>query len=127
MTHFSKKFALPAPNMNLLETMKAHFHISPDEEHILNSNFEEFVIVLGEWIGGDEKLFKFLGNSGNSRKCASKPGKIGFWFYELIGRVSYSNTISNSNCCIAIYWKALFVEPQTSQNRKTIRRKTADY
>jgi hypothetical protein len=50
---------------------------------IISCNFYQFVLKLGQYIAGDEKLWGFTGNSGNIRLCISKPDRIGFWFYQL--------------------------------------------
>lgn len=79
---------LPVLGMDLLQKLAAHFFITPEEEKLLNQAFQSQIINLGEWLAGDEKLFKFTGASGWVRKCLKKPDKLGLWNYELTGRLS---------------------------------------
>ena len=51
-------------------------------------NFQSLVMHLGHAIAGDEKLFYFTGESGNVIFVPSKPGKYGFWFYQLCGSLN---------------------------------------
>ncbi len=68
---------------DFMEYMHAWFQLSPENEDEINAKFEDLVFYLGEYVAGDEKLWKFLGESGWLRKVLSKPDKIGHWFYEL--------------------------------------------
>lgn len=75
--------------IDMLERFVGQFWIRTTEEvGILNQNIQRLVESLGEWLAGDEKLFKFTGNSGFIRKCPNKPDKIGLWVYELTGRLA---------------------------------------
>jgi hypothetical protein len=49
----------------------------------INENFHSVVRKLGQSVAGDEKLYHFTGNSCDVRLVASKPDRIGLWFYEL--------------------------------------------
>ncbi len=68
---------------DFLANMHAWFHLSPEDEGELNAKFEAMVAYLGEYAAGDEKLWRYLGESGWLRQVLSKPDKLGHWFYEL--------------------------------------------
>lgn len=86
--HFSSNFSQPPPGIDQLTKLQGHFHISFPEEELLNSALQTPVVSLGEWVAGDEKLFHFTGQSAFLRLCPKKPDRIGFWNYELCGRLS---------------------------------------
>lgn len=50
---------------------------------LLSTKFQQIVLSVGDSCVGDEKLFRFTGNSMHIRKVRSKPAQIGYWFYEL--------------------------------------------
>jgi hypothetical protein len=89
MNFFHEKFEEKPPGINFIEKLKAHFHISVKEETLFQKNFLVAIISLGQWVAGDEKLFRFWGNSGWIQICPNKPDHIGIWIYELTAKVFY--------------------------------------
>lgn len=87
-TYFFKKF----PDMPQLGTTTAEVFLSKlvmdkDDEQYLSAQFLSVVDSLGQWVAGDEKLFKFAGRSTILRLVPKKPDKLGIWNYELCGRL----------------------------------------
>ena len=72
----------------MTQLMKVHsliyLKIGSVDEDILSKSFQDFLSVLGEVIAGDEKLFRFTGQSGIIRKCPNKPARIGIWHYQAV-------------------------------------------
>lgn len=92
--YFSDTFPdSPPPAINFIEKLKSHLHIGIDDEQTLSDNILEKIVLLGQWVAGDEKLFQFWGNSGWIRVVKSKPDHIGLWFYELVSKVSSTTTM----------------------------------
>ena len=54
----------------------------------ISKNFANRVLFPGAVVAGDEKLFRFTGNSPNIVLVPAKPGRVGFWFYELCAKLS---------------------------------------
>lgn len=65
------------------ERLLARFLFTYDYCDELSANFQSIIRSLGEFVSGDEKLFRYLGTSVDSRYEPKKPDKEGFWFYEL--------------------------------------------
>ena len=47
------------------------------DEKELSDNFEAMISYMGDTLAGDEKLFRYTGNSGYVRMCPNKPAKMG--------------------------------------------------
>lgn len=78
----------------------SNFFISREEETLLSDNFQSIVQHVGEYVCGDEKLFRFTGNSGYIRMCPNKPDRIGLWTYELtaqVGKIHFRIQSPDSN------------------------------
>ena len=43
--------------------------------------------MLGQFVAGDEKLFKWTGESMWVRKCPGKDDKLSLWNYELVAEL----------------------------------------
>jgi hypothetical protein len=105
--HFEEKFHHQMngkmPNKHIQEKIIGNVHITFEYFNILSADFQSIVSELGEFIGGDEKLLHFTGESVYIRNVKSKPDRIGFWYYELAGRLCDDNTymlyirVNNSN------------------------------
>ena len=67
-------------------------------------------------MSGDEKLWRFTGESGWVRLVESKPDKIGHWIYTLCVKVffSYFSVIIQSKYTLAAIWFQLFGSPSRS-------------
>ena len=59
-----------------------YFEFDSMEETRINYYFEVFFSSLGDWLAGDEKLFKFAGKSGYVRLLPNKPAKVGLWNFQ---------------------------------------------
>ena len=66
-------------------TLNLRCILTPELSDDLNANFQAVIRHIGESVAGDEKLFYFAGESGWVRLIINKPGKLGLWFYELVG------------------------------------------
>lgn len=78
--YFAENYEEGPPGINIIERVKHHAQITVEEKR-LNRNLKATILKLGEWVTGDEKLFKFWGNSGWIRLCDGKPDHIGIWIY----------------------------------------------
>jgi hypothetical protein len=76
------------PGNHLVELLHSKLLISPKDEALLTENYLSKVVSLGQWVAGDEKLFKWTGESSWLRMCPNKDDYIGLWFYMLCGRLS---------------------------------------
>jgi hypothetical protein len=54
----------------------------------ISENFQAPLDHIGQYAAGDEKLLHFTGDSVNIRLVPSKPDRIGFWFFELVVKLS---------------------------------------
>ena len=87
--YFEDKYPeIKCPSINLIEKLHTHFIITSEEEKLLCNTLLKMVISLGEYVVGDEKLFRFTENSGFIRLVLSKPDKIGLWNYMLAAKLS---------------------------------------
>lgn len=87
--YFREKFPhSPPPGINVLESLHNVLNITPAEENLLSQILQDSIASVGEWVAGDEKLFKFTGKSGWVRLVPNKPDRVGIWIYELTCRVS---------------------------------------
>jgi hypothetical protein len=75
------------PGVSLIELLWAKFHFDREDEAILSSQFQEAVESLGQFVAGDEKLFKWTGESQWVRVCPQKEDEVGLWNYELVGQL----------------------------------------
>lgn len=71
------------PGINKIEHLIAVPLFKFDYAEVISQNFLSSVLMLGETVAGDEKLFHFTGDSGDVRLVISKPDRIGLWFYQL--------------------------------------------
>ena len=62
-------------------------HLSSLHESYLSQCFQEAVEVLGQFVAGDEKLFKWTGESMWVRKCPGKDDELGLWNYGLVAEL----------------------------------------
>ena len=65
--------------LKVIQNILFSYKLSDD----LSANYQKAVLSLGESVAGDEKLWKFTGNSGNLKLVISKPDRIGFWNFQL--------------------------------------------
>jgi hypothetical protein len=70
---------------SLCELLWRKFRFEEPEERYLSERFQEAVESLGQYVAGDEKLFKWTGESQWVRFCPGKDDKCGLWNYELCG------------------------------------------
>jgi len=82
--HFKRRF----PDVKILSQYKFERLVSIPlfiSEHfeLISRNFQRIVLMLGDCVAGDEKLFRFTGDSKDIRLVFSKPDRIGLWFYQL--------------------------------------------
>jgi hypothetical protein len=77
-----------APGISLIELLWNKFTLGPEEEKFLTERFLAAVSILGQWVAGDEKLFKWTGESQWVRMCPQKEDELGLWNYELCARLS---------------------------------------
>jgi hypothetical protein len=75
---------VPPMGLTLLMQLHKKLIMCKETEAELSNNFQSVVKSLGQWVAGDEKLFKFLGKSGWIR---IKQDNVGIWNYELCGRL----------------------------------------
>ena len=55
------------------------------DEKELSDNFEAMISYpWDDTLAGDEKLFRYTGNSGYVRMCPNKPAKMGIWSYQAV-------------------------------------------
>eukprot|EP00957_Ditylum_brightwellii_P046009 3490298-Ditylum_brightwellii.AAC.1 len=47
-----------------------------------SKNFNDVILSFGNGFYGDEKLFRYTGQSGYVRKVPNKPAHIGLWHYQ---------------------------------------------
>ena len=85
--HFRSMFG-NCPNSKALCKLLSNMFLKEGYGELISKKFVELVLSLGQSVAGDEKLWRFTGNSGNIRLCISKPDKVGFWFYELCAMFS---------------------------------------
>jgi hypothetical protein len=78
---------MPKLGNSLAELFLSRLVMNEDDEHYLWTRFLSIVDSLGQWVAGDEKLFKFAGRSTILRLVPKKPDKLGIWNYELCGRL----------------------------------------
>lgn len=72
---------------NAMERAIAQLLITDEISGLISRKFCSIIDSLGQYVAGDEKLFKFTGNSTNVRLVVSKPDRVGLWFYELCGEL----------------------------------------
>lgn len=73
----------PPLGMKALEILTSKFLIDSEHFEALSRNFQDVLSDLGQILAGDEKLLRFTGKSNDVRDIASKPDKLGLWFFEL--------------------------------------------
>ena len=66
-----------------IEVLLTRVTLKTKHANMLSDSFCSILSSIGQYCAGDEKLFGYCGDSYDSRKCATKPDKIGLWFYEL--------------------------------------------
>lgn len=69
-------------NTSIMQRLLSKMLLTEDYAVLLSKKFRDFVLSLGDYAAGDEKLWRFT-DSGNVRLVLSKPDRVGFWFYEL--------------------------------------------
>ena len=87
LSHFGS-FSHKPPGIVIVEKMLSNLLIGVEVEETVNKKLLSCLRKLGEFVAGDEKLFRFTGNSGMIRKVPNKPDGIGIWHYELTARLS---------------------------------------
>ena len=75
------------PGNDVIEKVFANFLITKNYFKDLSANFQSIIVELGQYVAGDEKLFRFTGNSNLVRMVPHKPDKVGLWYYELVCRL----------------------------------------
>ena len=86
--HFQALFPdLPPMGVGTAEIYLSKLVMNEEDEQYLSTQFQSIVTSLGQWVAGDEKLFKFAGRSTILRLVPKKPDKLGIWNYELCGRL----------------------------------------
>jgi hypothetical protein len=89
MEHFKSTFPdLSCPGIDTVEKIHNSILITPNEEAQFSANLENSIVSIGQWVAGDEKLFKFTGKSHWVRLVPNKPDKIGLWSYMLTCKVT---------------------------------------
>lgn len=78
------------PGINIIEKLIAIPLFPTSLYEDISKNFQRAVLQIGESAAGDEKLFHFTGKSRDIRLVPSKPGRIGFWNYELCAPLSFN-------------------------------------
>lgn len=73
------------PGVHTMELLFKKLALGKSDEEYLTGQYLLLVNHLGQWVVGDEKLFRFLGKSGYVRYCPNKPDELGIWSYELCG------------------------------------------
>lgn len=71
--------------VHTLELLYKRLALSKEDEKYLSKQYLLIVSKLGQWVAGDEKLFRWSGESGYVRFCPNKPDALGIWNYELCG------------------------------------------
>lgn len=93
---------IPPLGQSLFQLLHHNFILGRETEDLLCQSYRGIVKSFGQWLAGDEKLFRFGGESGWIR---IKQDKAGLWNYELCGRLSndlsflidvYSHTVSKA-------------------------------
>ena len=83
LDHFTEIDPKLSVGRSHLELLLPRFTVPADLLENLSQNFQSVLTSLGRIVCGDEKLYHFTGESEFIRLIPSKPGHIGFWFYEL--------------------------------------------
>ena len=86
--HFAEVSDKPVPGLSRIELLLNRLCFTTEDENDFNERFLNCIRVLGQWLAGDEKLFKYLGRRANTRLVPHKPGKIGLWIYELCAQLA---------------------------------------
>ena len=77
----------PKIGVDTVKITYSKFVIGHEDAELLSSQYLKKVVSLGQWVAGDEKLFKWTGESGWLRMCLNKDDYIGFWNYMLTARL----------------------------------------
>ena len=76
------------PNTKTLEKLFPYILITHEFFDRMSTRFQGLLRNLGSTVSGDEKLFKFTGNSCYIKLVSSKPTRIGLWMYQLVAQLS---------------------------------------
>ena len=83
--HFSSLSpSMNVPGINIIAKLISLPLFNASHYELISNEFKNQILQLGESVAGDEKLFKFTGLSRDLRLVPAKPGKIGFWNYQLV-------------------------------------------
>lgn len=86
--HFCHQFPMmPHMGIAMAKVFLSKLVMNEDDERYLSTQFVSIIDSLGQWVAGDEKLFKFAGRSTILRLVPKKPDKLSIWNYELCGRL----------------------------------------
>ena len=55
-----------------------------EQQKDLNRSFQAVLSSLGEFLCGDEKLFRFTAHAGIVRSVPNKPARVGIWHYQAV-------------------------------------------
>lgn len=84
-SYFANKFPDHPPcGQKITRVWICRFLIGPDSLDVLSNNFLSVVTKHGQYLVGDEKLFRFRGKGAPLIYEPKKPDVIGLWFYELV-------------------------------------------
>lgn len=64
-------------NTSIMQRLLSKMLLTEDYAVLLSKKFRDFVLSLGDYAAGDEKLWRFT-DSGNVRLVLSKPDRVGF-------------------------------------------------
>jgi hypothetical protein len=83
--YFINKFPSDPPcGQQITKCYVSRFLIGPNSLDILSKNFLSIISRHGQYLVGDEKLFRFRGKGAPLVYEPKKPDVIGLWFYELV-------------------------------------------
>jgi hypothetical protein len=89
LQHFKIEFPhIQAPGIHTVKMLRTTFILGKEEEPLLAKQYQSKVSSLGQWVAGDEKLFRWTGESGYLRVVPGKDDYIGFWHYMMAGRLA---------------------------------------
>lgn len=87
IAHFRSLTKRKIANSQIVERLIAQCLLKEEYASVIAFNFQSLIKKLGQSVAGDEKQFRFTGDSGNFRLVISKPDGTGLWFYDLCGEL----------------------------------------